>query len=163
MGRHAHSNNYNYIEYYHCITCIEKTLGGLYIENGVLYDRQSLWPRRSSVRVHFYTFYMSAREAYDMWLPAMWGGPLRTIVQWKCVSYPHWWYLSSAFVWRTRLRKWLACSLETGLDLSLCFNIVSERNNDPRKSQCGHVPPTILHTLIRYVLWHEKIGMAICL
>ena len=49
MGRHAHSNNYNYIEYYHCITCIEKTLGGLYIENGVLYDRQSLGPRRSSV------------------------------------------------------------------------------------------------------------------
>ena len=163
MGRHAHSNNYNYIEYYHCITCIEKTLGGLYIENGVLYDRQSLWPRRSSVGVHFYTFHTSAREAYDMWLPARWGGPLRTIVQWKCVSYPHWWYLFSAFVWRTILRKWLACSLETGLDLWLCFNIVSERINEPRKSQCGHVPPTILHTLIRHVLCHEKIGMGICL
>ena len=144
MSRHAHSNNYNYIEYYHCITCIEKTLGGLYIENGVLYDRQSLWPRRSSVGWHFYTFHTSAREAYDMWLLARWVETLRTIVQWKCVSFPHWWYLFSAFVWRTILRKWLACSLETGLDLWLCFNIVSERNNEPRKSQCGHVPPTIL-------------------
>ena len=131
-------------------------LGGLYIENVVLYDRQSLWPCRSSVGVHFYTFYTSARETYDMWLPARWGEPLRTIVQWKCVSCPHWWYLFSAFVWHKILRKWLACSLETGLDLWLCFNIVPERNNEPRKSQCGHIPPTILHTLICHVLCHEK-------
>ena len=159
MGRHAHSNNYNYIEYYHCITCIEKTLGGLYIENGVLYDRQSLWPRRSSVGVHLYTFHTSARETYDTWLPAKWGAPLRTIVQWKCVSYPHWWYLFSAFVWRTILRKWLACSLETGLDLWLCFNIVSERNNEPRKSQSGmfHWPSSIhwyaMFSAMRKLVW----------
>ena len=30
--------------------------GGLYIENGVLYDRQSLRQCRLSVVVHFYTF-----------------------------------------------------------------------------------------------------------
>ena len=44
----------------------------------------------------------------------------------------------------------------------LCFNIVPETNNEPGKSQCGHVPPTILHTLICHVLCHEKIGMGIC-
>ena len=114
---------------------MEKTLGGLYIENGVLYDRQSLWPCRSSVGVHCYTFHTSARETYDMWLPARWGGLFRTLVQWKCVSCSHWWYLFSAFVPRTILRKWLACSLETGLDLWLCFDIVPGRNNEPRKSQ----------------------------
>ena len=143
--------------------CMEKTLGGLYIENGVLYDRQSLWQCRSSVGVHCYTFHTSARESYDMWLPARWGGLFRTLVQWKCVSCSHWWYLFSAFVPRTILRKWLACSLETGLDLWLCFDIVPGRNNEPRKSQCSHVPPTILHTLICHVLCHEKIGMGICL
>ena len=99
---------------------MEKTLGGLYNENGVLYDRQSLWPCRSSVGVHCYTFHTSARETYDMWLPARWGGLFRTLVQWKCVSCSHWWYLFSAFVPRTILRKWLACSLETGLDLWHC-------------------------------------------
>ena len=151
------------IEQYHCIICIEKTLGGLYIENGVLYDRQISWPCRSSVGVHFYAFHTFARETYDMWQPARWGGSLRTIVQWKCVSCPHWWYLFSAFVWRTILRKWLACSLETGVDLWLCFNIVPEANSEPRKSQCGHVPPTIFHTLICHVLCHEKIGIGICL
>ena len=138
-------------------------LGGLYIENGVLYDRQSSWPCRSSVEVHFYAFHTFARETYDMWLPARWVGSLRTIVQWKCVSFPHWWYFISAFVWRTILRKWLACSLETGLDLWLRFNIVPETNSEPRKSQCWHVPPTIFHTLICHVLCHEKIGIGICL
>ena len=41
-----------------------------------------------------------------MWLPARWEGPLRTIVQWKSVSCQHWWYLFSAFVWRTILRMY---------------------------------------------------------
>ena len=54
-------------------------MGGLYIENGVLYDRQSSWPCRSSVGVHFYAFHTLARETYDMWLPATWGGSLRTM------------------------------------------------------------------------------------
>ena len=51
-------------------------------------------------------------------------------------------------------------------DRSRCVNLfqhVPETNNEPGKSQCGHVPPTILHTLIYRVLCHEKIGMGICL
>ena len=111
----------------------------------MLYERQCLWPCRSSVGVHFYTFHTSEMETYDMWLPARWGKPLRTIVQWKCVSCQHWRYLYSAFVWRTILRKWLACSLKTGLDLWLCFNIVPEGTMSHESLSVGmfHRPSSI--------------------
>ena len=75
------------------------------------------------------------------------GGLLRTIVWWKCVNCPHWWYRCSAFVWRTILRKHSACSLGTCLGPWLCLNIVPDTHSEPQICQCEQIspPPFSIH------------------
>ena len=101
--------------------------------------------------LHCHIFLTSARETYDTWLPERWWGPLRAIVQWKCVNCPHWWYLCSAFVRRTILRQLSARTLETYLGAWICLNILPESHSEPQKYQRGHVstPPFSIH-------WYAK-------
>ena len=44
----------------------KKALLGLYIRNGTLEDRQTLWTRPFSLAVRSHVFLTSTRETYDM-------------------------------------------------------------------------------------------------